>query len=613
MSPLTAIFDCRTSVDLLPSGIFSWKQNFEISADGKLRQAHGFGRPYQFPLLQQQNCAYKNWDFHDQGSGFNGADIAKREPVTMFFASTDNEGVRRLFLGTKTRFMRLNESTGIWDTIGSGFGADGSPNKTQVRFNGAELQNKVFLTNGYGSVLCHYLADPHFTALTGLQTAAEDGGPVTDVARVISWNGVILLLNIKESGVRFASRIRWSGLNDGTDWGDTILFPSSISDYQDLDYGERILNAVPCQGFLYVFTDRSIWRCNFTFDPGIAANLLVSPPTVGVPPSAVLNCFKIYTEPKNKSKCLAYPNTLVSTGNKMYYMGRDAIYEFDPYMVEPVRTDWIYPSSAVIYDALPTQIDANAVQSPVGEYWPDTKELHFSWPVVEVIQVAGSQECNAPTGALNSGLNRHTLVCNTQYQTCDYRDYGSNALVNFIQDIAGQDPDNMVSVFLGANGADYCIKQFGLNYAREIYAPATDTFSLTGYSPILRGIFPFGQFNKRKLIKMFLIDAAPEVNAGTVFQLSIGVSGEALDPNRTVAGCGVVWHKLSNKVIGCQEDMTPEQYAAFGIYPNKALRWTFLYQGKFLYYQITIANPDDSPATAGGASISRFEVKALEK
>lgn len=99
----------------------------------------------------------------------------------------------------------------------------------------------------------------------------------------------------------------------------------------------------------------------------------------------------------------------------------------------------------------------------------------------------------------------------------------------------------------------------------------------------------------------------------TNFRLRIGTSSEALDPNQTIAGCGVVWHQLSNKAIVCQEDMTPEQYAALGIYPNKGLKWHFLYQGKYLFYEITIANSDNSPATSGGASISRLEVKALEE
>jgi hypothetical protein len=599
MSPLTAIFDGRTSVDLLPAGIFSWKQNWEISADGKLRQAHGFARPYQFNITHLVDgvptpCDYKNWDFHDQGAGFNGVDIDKREPITFLFASTQNDGTRRLFAGTKTRFMLLNELTGVWATLKNGYGNDGTETMTQIRFNGDELQNKVFITNGFDNVQYYDLVSTTIGDVPNLATAGENGGAITKVNRIVSWQGVIFIMNFVEEGTRLASRIRWSDLNNGLDWGQD---PASISDFQDLDYGEEILNAIPLLGSLYIFTNKSIWRCNFSVD------------TAGG--SASLNCVKVYTEPKNQSKCLAFENMIVSTGFSIFYGARDAIYEYNPYLVEPDRTDWIYPASSLIYSAGATQLDFNSCASPIAEYWPDTKEIHFSWPVVEVIQIAGSTDCNAPTGAVNSGLNRHTLVCNTQYKSCDYRDYGSTALVNFRQDVSGQASCNQSPVFLGANTDDFCLKQFGLGYAREFYDAASDSFSMKGFSPILRGVFPFGQFDKDKKVKSFLINALPEANLTTVFRLRIGMSRTALDPNQKTAGCGVVWHQLSNKTVKCLEDMTPEDYANKNIAPTGEMLWTFLYRGIFLFYEITIANADNSPATSGGVSISRFEVKAL--
>ncbi len=39
-----------------------------------------------------------------------------------------------------------------------------------------------------------------------------------------------MLMNMEENGVRFGSRIRWSGLNDGLDWTIDV---DSITDYQD--------------------------------------------------------------------------------------------------------------------------------------------------------------------------------------------------------------------------------------------------------------------------------------------------------------------------------------------------------------------------------------------
>jgi hypothetical protein len=213
LAPLTGIFDARSSVDSEPSGAFAWKQNFEMSPDGKLRQAHGFARPYVNPLNRNNSggdCPYSNWDWHDQGVA-----VADREPPTLLFPATTNDGARSLILGTKTRLLKLDEATGIWTQFSSaGLGNDGSDNLTQVRFLGAELQNKVAFTNGLDDVQYYDLIANTFGPITGLNTASETGGKVTKAKVILQWQGVVLLMNVEEDGVRIASRIRWSDLND---------------------------------------------------------------------------------------------------------------------------------------------------------------------------------------------------------------------------------------------------------------------------------------------------------------------------------------------------------------------------------------------------------------
>lgn len=613
LTPLTGILDSRSSVDAEPSGAFTWKQNFEISPDGKLRHAHGFVKPWNInPFIQNIGgvpCPYANWDWHNQGVA-----VASREPPTLLFPSTTNDGVRKLILGTKTRLMLLDEAAGSWPKLNSAaLGNDGTTNLTQTRFHAAELQNKVVFTNGLDDVQYYDLIAGTFGPIPypGLDTASETGGKVTRAKVVIQWQGLIFLMNTEEDGVRVASRIRWSDLNNALDWGAGT---ASISDYQDLDYGEEILNAVPLGGALIVLTNQSLWRCTFSVDPGSPGDPTGSPPVLAIAPSAVLNCVKFYTDPKNQSRCLAYPNSLVTTGSEIYYAGRDGIYEYDINKLQPDLIEWIHRADNIIFDdpaTSTTAIDKTCCNSPIAEYHPDTKEIHFSWPSPDVVQL-GSGSCDAVQPIQGGGINRHTLVINTGFTTCDYRDCGSTATVHFKSDVGTDASCNQAIMFLGANGSDFCLKQFGIGYAREIYDPTIDFYTLTGYVPLLRGVFPFGMFDKDKMVKGFRVDCIPESGTGTVFRLRIGTSYKAVNPNSTDASCGILWKKFSDKVIKCPDKATLTSYATTKTRPTDDFKWSFLLRGRIMYFEISILKADGTPANSGGVTLSRFDAQALQ-
>ena len=600
--PLNGIFDSRSSADQQAIGAFCWKQNWEISPDGKMRNARGFVKPYGIdPFRQNQGgvpCPYVNWDFHNQGFGVARAD---REPMTLLFPSTSNLGIRRLYMGTKTKFLRLEESVGTWTTIGSGFAADGSANKTQIRFYAAELQDKIILTNGYDKVQYHTLGTNVMQEIGDLNSAGEGGAAISKAEVVVQWQGVIFLMNMMEGSSRFASRIRWSDLNNGISWN--IATSNTISDYQDLDYGERILAAIPLLDSLYVFTDRSIWKCNFVV-------------TTGDAPSAVLNCVRKYTEPKNQAKCLAYRNSLVSDGFNLWYMARDAIYKFNPYSAEPERVEFVYRSSDFIFDRGNIRIDVNSPVSPIGEYWPDSQEIHFSWPIYDATFI-GDPSCNVPPPVVSSGLNRHTLVVNTKYSTTDYRDYGMTALASFKSDPSQNGNPINQFYFFGSSSIDYCLKQIGVGHAREIfdldsyYATASqELWNALGYYPILRAVMPTSLFDVEKFAKSFYIDAVSEDNAGNVFRLRTATSYQAMDANNTVNGCGVLWRQWSDKVIRCLYNKSADQYSASNVRPNTGFLWSFLIRGKFLYWELKVSKPDGSAPDSGSVIPSRIEIQA---
>lgn len=612
LNPLTGPFDARSSADQQIPGGFSWKQNLQVSPDGKLQTAFGFSRPYDVTTIVQAGvpCSYQNWDYHNQGMGVLPANL---EVPSLLFPSTANDGTRRLYMGTKTKFLLLDEVAGSWGVIGSGFGADGNVSPLSLRWKAAQLQDNIYLTNGFDAVQYTVAGSGSMAEVTGLQTAGESGMSavaVTKPAVIITYSGVLMIMNMEEGGVRIPSRIRWSDLNDGTYWGTGTTNPNtnaaSLSDYQDLDYGERILGATILLGYLYILTDRSIWQCSFSVDTLIS------------PPQANLNCIRVYSEPRNKSRCLWYPNTLICDGESIYYAGHDAIYRYNLYMAVPERTEWIFLASSIVYDGLNgAAIDETSCQSPVMELWPDRKEIHFSWATPDATFV-GAPNCNVQPPLVSSGLNRHTLVLNTEHQTCDYRDYGMVAYCNFQSSIvanSGQCPKG--AQFFGVSGLDYCLKVFGPGCSREYYNYVAGTYAATGFVPILIGEFPFGQFDKDKEIKSFIVDGTVGADVGNVFNLQIGVSYSAMNiagavnSSSPAGNCGVLWHKLSSKAAKCLMAMTPAQYVAANLRPSYNHEWSFLYRGRFLYYWFTVTQANGSAPVAGPVTLTRIETKSI--
>ncbi len=611
--PLTGPLDVRSPIDGVAPGSFRWKQNWSVNKDGKLVRAKGWKTPFNYQCI-------RNDDFHEQGVA-----LAAREPMTLLFPSTMANGRRHLFGATKTRVLRLEEPTGLWTTLTGGpFGVDGTTNLTQLRFHAAELSDKVFFTNNFDPVQYHDLSTANDTIQPVpqlLTDAVHEDGRVLKAKVIISWNGVLLLMNVEQNNItpkRFPSRIIWSDLNNGLEW--TVGFPS-ISDFQDLDYGHEILNAVPIGSSLFVFCDRSIWRCNFVVDTS----------TLGSG-DTTLQCTRVYYEPKNKAKCLAYPNSLISDGRTAYYMGADDIYSYTPgYTPEPESPDWLRPSTGVIFNgsgiAIPP-IDPRSCNSPISEARTDLNEIHFSWPVYDLLgTVVTTPDCDnfVPVPATaGTGVNRHTLVVNTKYKTADYRDYGSTAMANFVSDFSGVGECNQQSAFLSVNGADWTIKQLEIGYAREIYDPVAGSHTLTGYFSFLRGIFPFERFLEEKQVQSFIagLEAEDPLDPA-VARLRLGTSEIALDPNPVnpafvlngqatgpQAKCAVLFRQLKDQPIKCRATRTPEQYAVAGIKPDDPVQWNYLLRGRFLYFELTIAAADHTAPKTGGCAVSRFDVSA---
>lgn len=602
MLDLRGILDNRSSIDQVPPGSFRYKLNLAVSPDGKLGRALGFDR------LMATGCDYHNHDYHLQAT-------TEREPVTMLFSSVSNDGVRRLFAATRTRLMLLNQQTGDWATLENSFGEDASESQTQVRFHAAELANQVVFTNNFDLVRIHTLGTSTSAAIPTLAALGDDTNVLTKAKVVLSWSGFIFLMNTVEDGVRYPSRIRWCHLNDPSFWTVAVTAPdtsTSTADYQDLSYTSPILAAVALRGSMYVLTADAIWQCNLSVD--------TSTGTVG------LNCQRIYHEPKNKAKCIAYPNSLTSDGNAMWYLGTDAVYRFSPGLdPQPERVEWIHRATAPIFRDAATKIDIRACESPVMEFRPATNdgdsaglgELHLSWPTYQQVDSDDTAPvvCSPYIPKLpieGKGLNNHTLVFNTKFETADYRDYGMTAYVNHRSDLFAVGDCNQQVLFIGASGEDFTLKTLDVGGQRVMYDPDEEEHYSVGYFSIARGIFPFEKFESEKEIHRFFAEiTATNPNDASVAKLRLGTADRAVDPNAVNGNCGVLWHTLTDKPIKCSYTKTPEQYVAAKIRPNDPpCEWNYLLRGRFLMYELTIAAADGTAPTAGLCSISRFEVDA---
>lgn len=537
-------------------------------------------------ILNPDLSPYTNADYHHQGDS--------RERVTLLYESTDNGGQRRLFAGTQSRVVLLDETMGLWTNIVTGKGSSGS------RFKVAQLQDFLLFTNDVDPVFSYQISTGAVANVSQLSNApwrdaagaSVSGKALTKAKVIIQYQGVLFLMNVFQDGQRFSSRVTWCDLNLPLSW---VLNPgASVAGFQDLQYGDEILAAAEMNGALMIYTTRGIYRMVVTADPNSAFGFQ-----------------RIYSEPKNQSGCLAFPNTLVSDGKNHYYMARDGIYHFNPYLSAPERIDWIHRADGVIYTKLDTKIAAVNCASPVGEFRPIQREVIFSWP---------------SAGAVDN--NNWSLALNIDKQTSDVIDHGFTALVNYRPGNSSEDQCNINQLFIGASGYDWTLKQIGGGFfARELlpvsddlttdYAANANSLYLTaGYYRILRGLIPTGLLDREKLIDFIGVDNdSVSQDNPCVIRMRVGTSFNVVDPNSTESRCSPLWRRLLDVPIECIDDTTLTAMRAANQRPATAKGFSCFEQGKFLYFEMTITAADGSPAIGADACFSRldFNVMPLEK
>lgn len=579
-----------------------WKTNLQTTPLGKLCRRNGWTRAFPnslyddngVPLTNPQHGAgihYHNHDLHRQD--------ATREIITFLNEHTWADGSRQLFAGTQSRLYMLHEDTGYWDTLLSGLGTFGSV------WRSASLNDSITFANGYDAV--YNLQNPNgSTPNPGNipQTIPDLVALGVSAPRVIiEFNGFVFIMNMVQSGQRYLSRIRWCDLNDPLAWAVPVdpANPDTFAGMQDLDYGDEIIGAGVLIGALYIFTRRSIWRCT------VAATTLGDPTTA--PTFAFL---RVYHEPENQTGCLAFPYTLVSTERDFLYMSRDAIYKWNPYMEAPERkesdgNDWLYRASGAIYTKIDTAMSGIYCNLPCAGFIPATREVWFSWP-------SGQNE-----------VNNWTLAAQIDHRTCDVIDHGITAFRNFRSLPLLPALCNEEQATLFASGTDWCIKSYGGVFYREVASynvddPTEDllletTYTSFGYSSILRGQVPTGLSDREKAIRSVLLD--DDVNpqdAPCIYRMRIGNSYNIRDPNDEDDECSVLWQSAGPDIdVACIDGKAISAMKLLNQRPNVGKTWNFYYEGRFLYFELSILNKDGTAAIGGDTCLERLDFDLMAK
>lgn len=579
LKPLLGALDTRSSPEDVLPGVWRWKQNWRMNGGTKLCIRPGHEKAFS------EKDPFTNYDLHDQG--FPSDTSPAQELPTLIFPAQKNDGSHYLYVGTKSRLFWLNETNGLWNNIGFGISNDGAS-----RFKAAELQEFIVFTNNVNDILSHQTATttPASTIPDLLSLNISTAGVVAEFA------GFMLIMDLVQDGDRTSSRIWWSDFNLPLNWG---IVAGSLSNFQDLDYGDQILAAVPMAGALYIFTTQAIWRCT----PSGSAN--------------VFSFVKVYSDPRARSRCLAYPNALVAIGNACYYLASDGIYYFDPYIPEPELTEWLYRGTSLLLDdasALGPDCCQAAVMGvmPGEKDKPENLEIYVSFP---------EKSANPDDTCLNS----KTLVINPKFQSVDILDHGYGTFGNYIPSI----PDDAscktgTPMFLGSSASDLCLKNIGVNFSREQctnvgihgsvvegeYIPATGAYTFLGYYRILRMMLPLQNFDRDKVINKLLLEVHPTYGVtDNIIRLRMGYSFSEADANSPDVKCAVLWRPAEDRPLICLDTMKPSEYVAQNLIRNDGTDWELYVQGRFLYVDFTFANKDGTAAIGGDCCLSRIEAQ----
>jgi hypothetical protein len=272
------------------------------------------------------------------------------------------------------------------------------------------LGDYVFFTNGFDTPLYCQTDPPEYNALQPISDLSLIG---LSVARKMwVWRNCLFLADVVMDGSRISYRFLWSDYNNPTSFDPSIQ--GSITGFQDLEYGDRILGGMPCGNSFIICTTLGFWELYVVSTTSTESTTTGTTTTTTVNETGAVQgqVFGIQKLPGISPKtALFYENTLINVGDGILYMGRDRIYYFNLNMAAPEPLEWLHLADILIYQ----NIQSMVCEAHIGVYDYTNSEAYFS--------VLTSNSTN--------GCPDVTLRINWQYKTVDFIDAGFTAMVDY--------------------------------------------------------------------------------------------------------------------------------------------------------------------------------------
>lgn len=653
---------------------------------------HGWSR-----FLDEPDNLYNNSDLHDQliqlqqyygdtvppannqdaiqvfpssECGPNILTLARdREQVTFLFEMLATNGSRKMLAGTHSRLYELNQETRNWRIIGDNLGGD-VRSDSYIRWQAAQIRDTVILSNGIDIRYYDLDAGPSGCAMQSVKKVPDlDRLKIASAKAITSYKNMVLLGCTWEDGGWVENRVRWSNATVGEDamldWeelGGKDVAKGSVADFQDLDYGHKVMRMMALGDWLMVYTNIGIYRGNLTG---------------GVDPFMAFE--KIY-ESRAGDGCLAFPFTLVSTGSEHWWVGRDGIYRIDGFSSKPELVMWLHAATGGMFN----EINREDCNGQVAGFDPAFRSIWFSWsksgafvPSRTLVAFPDHKFASEVDHGFTAFCTyrsdirlayrdflRNLCVCQDfdfselflkeglpKMATCDVTAnwLWSDQVLNFDGEIETEDwwyptaaDDSLCTIlgglkpedfcrecnedqlFVAVSADDWCIKQMDPDsFGREMctnpaavglldqhgYHSSEGTYHSSGYlSRMVFGPLHFGdkeiKKNIAKLADIAEIPVEESAVANPHVSMKVGASYYPLDP--TNEDCSVIWSSPVVRPLKCPLKMSADDYKSAHLAPAHGLEAPFYVTGRFLYLDIKIgsltSDGKDVEAGIGGES-----------
>ena len=569
------------------------------------------------------------------------------EAVTMLNSIGQFDGNRVLVAATRSRIYALNFATGNWKIVADGLGTDegSQPCDTcsQERFMSATVNNVMLLTNGVNVPLAFNPLDAPTTCDLWRATVIDDMDTlnISSAGVVGSWKGFAFIGDVVQDGVRYRNRILWSDFNDPYTW---VPADDVLAGFQDLGNDEVILQIQPLNDFLFIYTDKSIYRLAL----------------IATDPAAPTFAFE---EIYRGDEALKYKYAFVNTGAAHIYWSENRLLQMTSFDKKPLEPDWFRAVSNTVFEGISNEevaydpINEDVCNHFIGGYNPEFKEVWFSW-------ATGSNECpnvslvfnltRAEEGAdlVDQGFTafhwydgrRQTALFEwyEDMQVCTREDTLSDTIKEGMPyqstsdpflDPAGPtwndandwdadpDPDalcrkmeeywinvicsdcNTESRFVMAHADDKALKEYA---DKSYYRQELDgsLYVLNGYDTVIRsGQEDFKTMSEKRVRELAVQFLAEEQ---TVPNLLYGYIGIAPSPGcdrwkllRTYDDCETVSEGIP---LACPTAKTDEEHEEDQTFANEPTHWPTLLRSRYLAYKLKI------DGTGGGVCFSKVSM-----